>query len=112
MLDGAAEIDKSITDAGIDTVEVAFSYTLGAQQENLLLGATGALNGTGNASANSLTGNTGNNRLDGGAGNDILIGGGGSDTLLGGAGADRLRGDAGNDTYVIDRADEIKQECE
>ena len=66
----------------------------------MLLG-TGALNGTGNALANTLTGNSGANSLTGGGGLDVLRGGGASDTLSGGAGADTLTGGTRNDGFLF-----------
>jgi len=59
--------------------------------ENLKLTGAAAINGTGNAQANSLTGNSANNQLNGGAGNDILNGGTGVNTLTGGTGKDIFR---------------------
>jgi len=78
---------------GIDSVQAAFTYTLGANVENLTLTGTSRINGTGNALNNVLIGNSANNSLTGGAGDDRLEGGGGTDTLVGGT---------GNDYYVID----------
>ena len=43
---------------------------------------TAAINGTGNALANTITGNAAANILDGGAGADTLIGGAGNDTYV------------------------------
>ncbi|MBD1835975.1 calcium-binding protein [Cyanobacteria bacterium FACHB-472] len=75
-----------------DTVKSSITWTLGDGLESLTLTGNAAINGTGNASGNSLIGNDANNTLIGGAGNDFLAGGGGSDILNGGA---------DNDTYVI-----------
>ena len=75
-----------------DTVKSSITWTLGDGLENLTLTGNANINGTGNASSNSLIGNDANNTLIGGAGNDFLAGGGGSDILNGGA---------DNDTYVI-----------
>ncbi|WP_112662055.1 calcium-binding protein [Microvirga flavescens] len=83
---------------GTDTVFVGFSYTLGANFENLSALEAGAINLTGNNSANTLTGNASANVLNGLGGNDMLIGGAGSDTLAGGA---------GDDTYISDGTDVI-----
>ena len=73
-------------DEGTDTVQASFSYTVGANVENLVLTGTNAVDGTGNTLANVLTGNSAANVLDGGAGADTLIGG------------------QGNDTYVVDNS--------
>jgi len=74
---------------GIDTVNASVGFTLGTNQENLVLMGTSAINGTGNTLNNVLTGNTGVNTLDGGAGADTLDGGAGDDVLIGGLGNDR-----------------------
>jgi Ca2+-binding RTX toxin-like protein len=75
---------------GIDTVNAAVSWVLGNNLENLVLGGTAAINGTGNQLDNSLTGNVANNVLDGAAGNDLLTGAAGDDTLTGGSGIDQF----------------------
>ncbi|MFT3957165.1 MAG: calcium-binding protein [Piscinibacter sp.] len=64
----------------IDSVISGVSWTLGANLERLTLSGSAAINGTGNALANTLTGNAAANVLDGGAGADTLTGGLGNDT--------------------------------
>ncbi|WP_410499848.1 M10 family metallopeptidase C-terminal domain-containing protein [Chitinibacter sp. S2-10] len=81
----------SATDAGgVDTVQSSLSWTLGNFVERLTLTGTLAVNGTGNALANTLIGNAATNTLNGGSGNDTLIAGAGNDVLYGGVGADRF----------------------
>lgn len=67
---------------GVDTIKVAYNYTLGENLENLEY--TGSVNwiGTGNELDNTITGNTGNDTLDGKTGNDFLSGGGESDSYV------------------------------
>ena len=77
-VDQIGDIVTEAADQGIDTVNSAISYTLGANVENLVLTGTAA-NGTGNALANVITGNASANVLDGGIGADTLIGNGGND---------------------------------
>jgi Ca2+-binding RTX toxin-like protein len=84
---------------GIDTVNASITYTLTSHVEILLLGGTGAIDGTGNSLGNTLAGNSGNNTLSGLAGDDIINGGAGNDTLIGGRGTDILTGGNGNDTF-------------
>ncbi|WP_286158972.1 calcium-binding protein [Methylobacterium sp. Leaf456] len=86
IIDNVGDRVVEAANAGIDTVRSSVSFTLAANVENLTLIGTAAVNGTGNALANTITGNAGANVLNGAAGADTLIGG------------------AGNDTYVIDNA--------
>jgi pimeloyl-ACP methyl ester carboxylesterase len=64
----------------------------GASVERLVLGGSGAINGTGNAAAQELIGNTAANRLQGKGGLDRLTGDDGGDTFVYGALSDALVG--------------------
>ncbi|MBW8881138.1 MAG: calcium-binding protein [Asticcacaulis sp.] len=94
--DRVYETTASATDAGgVDTVIALVRVTLSNFVENLILGGTANLTGTGNSLDNILTGNDGINSLSGQAGNDIIDGGLGADLMVGGL---------GDDTYYIDNA--------
>ncbi|NOU20447.1 MAG: hypothetical protein HOO93_01425, partial [Methyloglobulus sp.] len=69
----SGDVVTEAADAGIDTVNAGFTYTLAANVENLVLTGTTAINGTGNALNNILTGNSAKNTLTGGTGNDTYI---------------------------------------
>jgi Ca2+-binding RTX toxin-like protein len=83
-------------DDGIDTVESAITFVLGAQQERLTLLGAAALNGTGNDGSNVITGNVAANILSGGSKGEI-------DTLAGGV---------GNDTYWVDASGDAVTEAD
>lgn len=85
-----------------DTVLSFVSYVLDSRLENLeLQDAGGAIDGTGNRSANSLVGNSSANTLSGDSGHDVISGGGGMDVLIGGLGRDLLTGGADADVFVF-----------
>lgn len=104
---------------GYDRVDTAVSYTLSDHVDHLFLRDSGAIDGSGGATANRIDGNSFGNLLSGHGGDDTLYGGGGRDRLVGGSGNDLLdlgtgrdtaEGGIGNDTYVVDsRSDEITE---
>ncbi|MBL1209396.1 MAG: hypothetical protein FWJ34_06685, partial [Geminocystis sp. GBBB08] len=79
---GDVVTETSTLSTEIDTVQSSFTYTLGANLENLILTGTTAINGTGNTLNNRITGNSAANILHGGTGADTLIGGTGNDTYI------------------------------
>ena len=110
VLDSTSDVIVEAVDEGTDSVQIAATYTLSANVENLTLGGTGNFNGTGSNVANILTGNSGDNILSGGDGADTLIGDAGADVLDGGTGADSLKGGLGDDVYVIDNSADVIDE--
>lgn len=88
VVDNTTDVVLEYDAGGTDSVTAGLTHTLSQYVENLILTGTRNINGTGNASANSLKGNSGKNTLSGLEGNDTLIGGGGQDTLTGGQGND------------------------
>ena len=97
----AGDIVTENSGEGTDSVQVGITYALGANLENLILGGSSGIGGTGNSANNLLTGNAAANSLLGGSGNDTLRGAGGNDALNGGTGSDtfwRATASDGRDT--------------
>lgn len=116
VVESADDTVLELTGEGIDLVRTSISYVLGANVEQLLLTGTNAVNGTGNALANTLTGNSaantlyglgGADTLSGKQGADALYGGAGNDLLDGGVNDDQMHGGAGNDTYIVDSTGDL-----
>ncbi|MBQ0933105.1 beta strand repeat-containing protein [Ideonella alba] len=84
LVDVSGDIVIEALNEGTDTVTSLVTRTLGANLENLVLGGSAAINGTGNNLSNSITGNAAANVLSVGAagGLDTLTGGGGNDQYL------------------------------
>ena len=97
IVEQSGDVVVEAASEGIDTVQVNFTYALGANVENLIMFGIAA-HGTGNALDNQITGNTAANLIQAGLGNDTVYGGAGSDTLRGQDGDDSISGDAGADT--------------
>ena len=89
---GAGDSVVEAANGGLDMVQSAVTWTLGANVEVLTLTGAAAINGTGNTLDNILTGNGAVNVLTGGTGNDVYVistgdtmvegAGGGTDTVL------------------------------
>lgn len=80
-----------------EVISYARSLALATGFERLTLAGT-AVEGHGNAGANTLVGNVLDNLLRGGGGADTLSGNNGADDLRGGSGTDSLSGGADDDT--------------
>jgi Ca2+-binding RTX toxin-like protein len=97
VVDIATDVVAENANEGVDRVQAAVNWTLGANVEDLTLTGSSALDGAGNTLSNAIAGNAAANSLSGGDGNDLAWGAAGNDTLAGGNGNDVLQGGDGND---------------
>ncbi|HYD18538.1 MAG TPA: calcium-binding protein [Patescibacteria group bacterium] len=117
VVDNASDIVSELAGEGADSVETLISYDMSVnatgEVETLQLLGSLNVNGTGNATGNTIIGNTGANTISGLAGDDTLygmagddqlFGGANDDTLDGGIGIDMLAGGTGDDVYIITSA--------
>ena len=100
-VDDATDSVVDLGATGTDVVVATVSFVMPTGVEQLFLKGTGAIDGTGNADANTIAGNARANVLTGGAGRDVLRGNGGNDTLIGGPGIDSLTGGGGADRFRL-----------
>jgi Ca2+-binding RTX toxin-like protein len=77
---GDRAIGSTATDTVVSTVSYSLNFSGNSDLEILTLGGTTAINGTGDASINTINGNSANNILDGLGGADVMDGKGGGDT--------------------------------
>lgn len=100
---GTGDVVVELAGEGTDTVvsNVTFVLNPASFVENLTLGGTAAINGTGDNGDNVITGNSAKNVLTALAGNDTLDGGIGADTMIGGT---------GDDTYYVDNTGDVVTE--
>lgn len=101
VIDDSRDSITEITNEGTDTVQSAFTYTLGSNLENLVLAPDLLINGTGNATGNVMTGNAFDNVLDGAAGADTMAGGGGNDSFVVDNAGDVVIENAGEGTDTV-----------
>jgi Ca2+-binding RTX toxin-like protein len=104
VLDSYYDEIVELSNEGIDTVYVGYSYSLvNTYLENIrtFSNQTAGLTFTGNAWGNEIDGGQGADTLIGNAGNDTLNGNAGNDFITGGTGDDAIDGGEGSDTAVL-----------
>lgn len=129
-VDNVGDVVTEYSGEGNDTIRSSINWTLGNSVyvetlETTNQSGTGAINLTGNTSANTIKGNDGANVLTGngsGSGRDYIYGYGGDDTLYGsndaggdtldgGTGADYMSGGWYDDIYYVDNVGDVVVEA-
>jgi trimeric autotransporter adhesin len=73
IVSNSSDVIQDTSTTASNTAQSSVSFSLAAHVNNLILTGTGALIGTGNATADTLTSNSGVDTLIGGTGNDVFI---------------------------------------
>lgn len=108
-VNSSADVIIETANMGYDHVWTTVNFALrdhSQHLEQLSLGGSSNISGTGNELNNIITGNAGHNTLNGAFGNDTLRGGDGNDTFTDESGADHFDGGAGRDTARYSSASE------
>jgi Ca2+-binding RTX toxin-like protein len=105
LVNSSADVVVELAGGGWDVIHSSASFdlatTAGRQQVEALHLTGTAIEGLGNALANTIAGNDQDNLIEGRGGNDWLAAGAGTDTL---------RGGVGNDTYVVSDSGDVVEE--
>src|SRR5262249_23228975 len=86
FVDSTGDVSQENANEGNDMVQASVDFTIGANVESVILDGTGNTNASGSDDDNALIGNSGANDLDGKGAHDLLTGNGGNDRFLFSAG--------------------------
>jgi hypothetical protein len=124
VVDGTPRADVLRGTKGKDSIKgmAGNDLLIGYRGADLLQGGAGNDRLFGGGGRDRLFGDAGNDQIQGGQGNDVIGGGLGRDVLSGGTGkdwifardgaVDTISCGAGNDRVIVDRIDDVGQDCE